>query len=239
MSKQGIYRIRNLVDNKVYIGSTINFANRKSVHFSCLRNGKHENPYLQASFNKHGEQSFLFEILEITEGLNQVNLLIVEQRYFDKARCFDRELGYNINPIAAAPPRNIEGCRLGGSRGGVFAGARNVKDGTLKRATAAALDWKKRNPGKVLEINTAASAKAKQYWDENPEERTSQLKKAQASAKQSNSKNWVVITPTGDEIPVTNMSEFCRLNGLAPSVMSDIAKGKRKSQKGGWRCRYA
>lgn len=61
--KSGIYSIKNLVTNTVYIGSTFNLSERKATHFYQLRNGTHCNPYLQRSFLKHGEKNFIFEVL--------------------------------------------------------------------------------------------------------------------------------------------------------------------------------
>jgi len=60
-----IYKIRNLVNNNLYIGSTRRPKyKRKYEHFSRLRNNKHYNNHLQNVFNKHGESNFIFEILE-------------------------------------------------------------------------------------------------------------------------------------------------------------------------------
>lgn len=60
-----IYQIKNLINNKIYIGSTIRPAyKRKYEHFSDLRKNKHCNTYLQRSFNKYGEQNFKFIILD-------------------------------------------------------------------------------------------------------------------------------------------------------------------------------
>lgn len=61
-----IYQIRNILNNKIYVGSTQkknNYA-RKSEHFSKLKNNNHCNKKLQNSWNKYGEESFLYEILE-------------------------------------------------------------------------------------------------------------------------------------------------------------------------------
>lgn len=61
-----IYQIKNLVNNKIYIGSTQkeNSYARKSEHFSRLKSNTHNNKHLQSSFNKYGEENFLYEILE-------------------------------------------------------------------------------------------------------------------------------------------------------------------------------
>ena len=60
-----IYQIRNLINNKIYIGSTwkeLRF--RKAEHLSQLRGNYHHSQYLQNSFNKYGIDNFSFEILE-------------------------------------------------------------------------------------------------------------------------------------------------------------------------------
>lgn len=60
-----IYQIRNLVNNKIYIGSTIRpLYIRKYEHFSELKKTKHANQYLQNSFNKYGKENFVLEVLE-------------------------------------------------------------------------------------------------------------------------------------------------------------------------------
>lgn len=51
MSKAGIYYLRNIRNDKRYIGQTIDFDRRKHEHFKSLRNNTHVNDYLQHSFN--------------------------------------------------------------------------------------------------------------------------------------------------------------------------------------------
>ena len=60
-----VYKIKNLVNNKVYIGSTVNTKNREYKHFWMLNKGIHDNEHLQKSFNKYGSKNFVFEIVEI------------------------------------------------------------------------------------------------------------------------------------------------------------------------------
>jgi excinuclease UvrABC nuclease subunit len=43
----GIYRIRNIENNHVYIGSAKDILGRKSRHFYALKNNKHHNQHLQ------------------------------------------------------------------------------------------------------------------------------------------------------------------------------------------------
>lgn len=66
--ESGIYKITNKVNNKIYIGSAKRFKERFSGHISSLKNNKHQNKHLQASWNKYGTDAFVFEIIEITNG---------------------------------------------------------------------------------------------------------------------------------------------------------------------------
>lgn len=56
-----IYKITNIKTGQNYIGQTINLNQRKTRHFSTLRNNRHDNPKMQASWNKYGEENFTFE----------------------------------------------------------------------------------------------------------------------------------------------------------------------------------
>lgn len=93
----GIYKITNLITNKVYVGSAINLYVRKNIHYSRLRNNKHENSYLQNAWNKDGVESFKFEVIELCDSSK---LLEWEQFYIDAYNACDRDCGYNIIPIA-------------------------------------------------------------------------------------------------------------------------------------------
>lgn len=90
----GVYQIRNLQNNKVYIGSTNCFNRRKDEHFTNLRNNHHVNPHLQYAFNKYGEENFIFEILEHVD--EEDNLIKREQFWFDVINPCNESVGYNI-----------------------------------------------------------------------------------------------------------------------------------------------
>lgn len=89
----GIYRIRNLVNGKCYIGSAFNFERRFILHRHFLRNQKH-NPKLQRAWNKYGEDAFVFEIIEYhpKEGIYpREEFYIAEYNSFHK--------GYNCTQV--------------------------------------------------------------------------------------------------------------------------------------------
>ena len=70
IKKSGIYKITNIINNKLYIGKSINLFQRKSQHFSKLRKNEHKNFKLQGSVNKYGIDNFKFEVLEYCTNID-------------------------------------------------------------------------------------------------------------------------------------------------------------------------
>lgn len=75
--KRGIYKI--IINNKIYIGSSINLYDRLKLHLSQLKRNVHGNKYLQRAYNKH--KTFEFEILELYENIERKELIQEETRY--------------------------------------------------------------------------------------------------------------------------------------------------------------
>jgi group I intron endonuclease len=101
----GIYKITNLVNGKIYIGSSVDVMSRWANHRSTLRRGKHKNPHLQSAWLKYGENNFRFDVVKyllLKEGWSDKEkneeILRIEQTYLDESGCLDRDLGYNIRP---------------------------------------------------------------------------------------------------------------------------------------------
>ena len=60
----GIYRIKNTISGRSYIGKSTDVGNRYSSHLNNLKRGKHHCISLQKSWNEHSATAFSFEILE-------------------------------------------------------------------------------------------------------------------------------------------------------------------------------
>lgn len=81
-NKFGIYAIKNLCTGHVYIGQTgENFQRRYWHHQWKLRNNQHDNSYLQNSWNKYGEENFVFMVISVTENHKELDGL--EIQYID------------------------------------------------------------------------------------------------------------------------------------------------------------
>ena len=91
----GIYKIFNKCNDKIYIGSSINLAQRKADHWKRLRAGNHHSHKLQSAWNKYSEEAFEFIIIEVVDVLAE--LIGREQFYMDTFHPF-----YNMNPVAGS-----------------------------------------------------------------------------------------------------------------------------------------
>lgn len=90
---RGIYGILNVVNGKWYIGQSGDMRSRMHRHRYNLRMGAHNNEHLQASFDKHGESSFEYLIIE------QLPDELMNDRecfWIGYYRSHERTHGYNI-----------------------------------------------------------------------------------------------------------------------------------------------
>lgn len=92
-----IYIIINSINDKVYVGQSVNPESRFRTHRHLLNNSKHSNPHLQNSWLKYKEKAFEFYILK--ECLDQEVTNYDEEFYinwFKKLNlCFNYKSGGN------------------------------------------------------------------------------------------------------------------------------------------------
>lgn len=86
----GVYKICNLINGKMYIGSSKNLVNRATNHRKNLKDNKHSNKHLQSSYNKYGGENFIFEVIEYCD-----NYVEREQYWMDLFDVNNPKKGYN------------------------------------------------------------------------------------------------------------------------------------------------
>lgn len=91
----GIYKIKNMINGRIYIGSAINFSRRIGEHTGLLNKNKHHSAYLQNSWNKHGGDNFIFGLIEQVK--HSEDLIAREQCWMDTLNP-----EYNICPTAGS-----------------------------------------------------------------------------------------------------------------------------------------
>ena len=67
----GIYKITNKINNKIYIGQSVNIEQRFYTHCSDAMN-KTDNNYFHNAIRKYGAESFLIETVENCDD-NELN----------------------------------------------------------------------------------------------------------------------------------------------------------------------
>ncbi len=92
----GVYCIQLEKENYwcSYVGISINIEKRWRQHKNCLKGNYHDNKYLQQSWDKHGEDSFEFHILEEVDCYDKSYKL--EKEYAYTFGYGDRNLCFNI-----------------------------------------------------------------------------------------------------------------------------------------------
>ena len=95
--KSGIYCILNIKNNKKYIGSSIRISTRWYEHKFNLRNNTHFNTHLQAAWNKYGEETFKFFIIEEYQATDKKGLCALEDKYMLEFDTINPEKGYNVD----------------------------------------------------------------------------------------------------------------------------------------------
>lgn len=87
----GVYAIVNVVNGRLYVGSTVDLTRRASQHWRALEDNLHHNRELQYSFTNHGPHAFTFIVLE---RCSEDQLMAVEQKWLNRLakRAFNKQL---------------------------------------------------------------------------------------------------------------------------------------------------
>lgn len=209
----GIYQIRCIPTGKIYIGSAVSLRDRWDKHRASLRKGKHRNIHLQSAWDKYGEESFEFLILEL---VGRAGLLEAEQAWIDKTKCTDRTIGFNIYEIAGSP-------------GDLFAQVWEGfidPDGTEVIITNLFDFCRQHNLG-FTSMHRLAMGKSKLKSYKGWTHRNSIRKRDYIKTYDG------FISPDGQPVgPIINLAAFCREHGLDKTHMVAIVQGRICSHRG-------
>ncbi|MFZ9660951.1 MAG: GIY-YIG nuclease family protein [Chitinophagaceae bacterium] len=99
----GIFQIRNIVNGKIYVESSVNLDKIWNRHYSQLRLSGHPNELLQKEWNEYGEENFKFEIiseLKVSDDDTfdpKKELKTLEKMFFEELKPYG-EKGYHSTP---------------------------------------------------------------------------------------------------------------------------------------------
>jgi hypothetical protein len=96
----GVFQVKNTVNGKVLLGSSLNLEGPLNRHRFMLTIGGHTNRELQQDWNTHGPEAFVFEVLEVVKVSDAPHfnlgdeLTLLEQIWLEQLQPFG-ERGYN------------------------------------------------------------------------------------------------------------------------------------------------
>jgi len=244
----GIYKIINITNNRVYIGSTSRFGQRFNEHNKFFRDNKNS-PFLQNDYNKCGPDAFKFEILEIVNGTKQERL---EREQYYLNQFFDNQINcYNINAITSS--------RCGSKNNWTEEDRRKCSEerkarwknpeyrAKMKKIAKEKYEQNKEKIDKILQKardnkkGTKLSDKTKKKLSESQKGRTSYNKgkhlsektKQKLSISHQKTYNINLLSPDGRIFgPITNLLAFCKEHNLKQCSVWCLINGKQKSTKG-------
>ena len=136
MSTNVIYKIRNVVNGKFYVGSAKDTRVRFRQHRKLLRKGTHHCKHLQAAWNKYGEDVFKFEVVERLESWDELEP--AEDRWL--AEHVGQPYCYNSGRSARAPWRGASG------EGTPFFGHKHGPEALAMLSAATKEQWRVADP---------------------------------------------------------------------------------------------
>lgn len=207
----GVYRIRNTQNDRVYVGSCKEFKRRSKQHHNALKAGRHSNKFLQADFDKHQSDDFVFEVIEVVVGDKQARTdreqVLISNLFDNCNQC------YNMSKNASS------------SQGRPFS---NTPEETRKKMSETA------------KARLSDPINHPLYGKKFTEESRQKMSDSHKGQLPSNVKthNVTLQSPTGDLVgPIYNLHQFCRDNQLSLGTTCLLLAGKRNQHKG-WKLIY-
>jgi len=203
-----IYKITNVINNKIYIGFTSNSIDvRFRHHINRIKNPK---TALHFAMKKYGSNNFQIE--SIYQSLNRDHTKNIMEEYFIKEyqSYVDDGKGYNMSygGDGVINPSKLTRYKQGSAN-------RNKKRGHHSDLT------------KKL-IGLANSKKNRTLAEKEHLRIINTGKKQSIESKLKRSKKWLLISPEGEKFQVINLNQFCQDKNLNRSTIVKNFKG--------WQC---
>lgn len=210
----GVYLIVNNANGRVYVGSSVNIATRWRDHKRALSQGKSPCVKLQRAWEKYGENSFSFQVLEYVAPQKEL-LIEAEQRWIDFYQSFDA--GYNTLQKAYS--------HLGAKRSHE---SREKLSNSLRKRFA--------DPDVRQRMSDAAKKRGVSEAFLNAQRGKISAEKLE-KMRQRMLVTYIVTSPAGEDVIVKNIHEFCNENNLNEGSLLCVLHGQYRHYKG-WRIRW-
>lgn len=206
-----IYKITNNINNKIYIGQTIESLKKRWNRHNWECTIKRNKMTITSAIIKYGKENFTIEIIDSANNINELNEK--EIFYINKYKSLSPN-GYNLakggnNRIHSEETKN----KISISNKGKI-----ISEETRKKLSDSHKGW--------IPSEETREKWRKAFSGKPPSENTIK------GAIEHNQKTYTMVSPDGELITFTNMKLFCTENSLSNSKLCLVAKGKIKSHKG-------
>lgn len=212
----GVYQIRCLPTSLIYVGSSSNIYKRRLYHLRDLRTGTHIIARLQVDYDVHGLDAFEFTVLEQTDA---DTVREREQYWIDLLQPFDPAIGYNVGRDTRASFKGLS--HTNATRRRISQSQKKLKR-IITPEQRAKMVAGIRRPEVIAKMRSAklgrvisleAREKISRSLTGRPCWRTPEGNaRLSQSVRERMSQTYVVTTPAGEEIIVTNLKAFCQGN---------------------------
>jgi group I intron endonuclease len=235
---QGIYKIINVINNKFYVGSAVDFTARKRRHWWALRSQRHANKHLQAAWNKYGEQAFVFIIAEELEV--GTDILAAETVWLKEH--VGKDYCYNIGTEAIAFTRGWTG-EKNPMWGKTFSHTDEAK-ARISKASKARVQSDEEKAKRIKSMrghHVAPSTRAKISASLSGEKNFNYGKPRTQAFKDKVSKQVIAIAPDKLETAYASITELRTALDMKPATINRALKSGRPLTRGpytGWSFAY-
>lgn len=206
-----IYRITNLINDKIYIGQTIESLSKRWRRHTWVSTKKRNAMAITSAIIKYGQENFIIEQIDTAENIEDLN---IKEEYYIKYYNSISPNGYNIK-YGGNNRKLSEETKL---KIGISNKGKTITEETRKKLSESHKGW-------------VPSEETRQKWRDafggkRPSDNTIN------AAIEKNQKTFTLLSPDGELITFTNMKRFCIENDLSNSKLCLVASGKRRSHKG-------
>lgn len=224
-----IYCMMNTVTQRKYVGSTSRYSHRKRDHLCRLRKHYHTSALMQEDYDKFGEGSFVFFVLEEVRTFDREELFGREQHWIDQ---YAPE--YNVNPVAGnyfhESARTSDAVRRSAEH---RKGLKQSPEWIAKRIATMQKNGKHKQRTvsdelrqRLSEINTGE--RNPNYGSKWSDERTEYMRKKMSRTE------YTFLSPDDEEIRVRGLEQWCKDMGIYYSAMQRLVYRKIDNYNG-WR----
>ena len=242
--KTYIYKIKNKINGKCYIGVTTNLKRRRRDHeLRNINSAYKDKKLLYRAIKKYGAKNFSFKVIFECDDFDYA-VRIVEPKLIKKYKSFGGDgtgynatrggegiLGYKFSKEACARARIERKARFLRPEYMAKYKGRKLSEIQKKRiGESVKQEWLRRggNPLKGRTRSKEANKKTSETLRKmnfKPSINTIEANRSRMS------KRWLITHPCGKEEEVLNLSAFCRLHNLCNYTMRTVSLGKMKHHK--------